>query len=155
MRLSAFNDPNKPKFTLLEPTTLRLSLRAWDAYSQYGPLSIFECLPPNMLAALRREFNLAAVPSDNFTLRPLLDSLLTGVTLDSMVDLFKPCKMVNSKKNDWCSTDPTAMYYYLQRFYVFLDTHSASYERLYRNSIVRFTVIYKFFLVVFNLNAFV
>jgi hypothetical protein len=36
MRLTAYNDPNKPKFTLLEPATLRLSLRAWDAYSQYG-----------------------------------------------------------------------------------------------------------------------
>ena len=145
IRLSAYNDPNKPRFTLLEPATLRLSLRAWDAYSQYGPLTIFECLPPNMLAALRREFNITAVPSDNITLRPLLESLLTGATLDSMVDLFKPCKMANSKKNSWDSTDPIAMYNYLQRFYVFLDNHSLFYEKFYPDPATRFSVIYKLF----------
>jgi hypothetical protein len=98
-----------------------------------------------MLAALRREFNLSVVPSDNLTLRPLVDFLLKDVTIDSMVDLFKPCKMVNSKKNSWDSTDPISMYNYLQRFYVFLDTHSLFYEKFYPDPATRFSVIYKLF----------
>jgi hypothetical protein len=44
-------------------------------------------------------FNLSSIPRDNLTLRPLLISLLTDVTLDSMIELFKNCKMVHSKKN--------------------------------------------------------
>ena len=89
MRLSAHSDPNKPRFTLLEPATLRLSLRAWDAYSLYGPLSIFECLSTNIISALRKELNLAVIPSDNHTLRPLLVSLLTEVTHETMLEAFK------------------------------------------------------------------
>jgi hypothetical protein len=134
MRLSSHNDPNKPKFTLLEPATLRLSLRAWDAYSLYGPLSIFECLSANLIAALRRELNLAVVPTDNASLRPLLVGLLTNVNHDTLADSFKNCKMANAKFNTYDATDPLAMYNYLQRFYVFIDNHSDFFETQYPNS---------------------
>ena len=128
MRLSAHSDPNKPRFTLLEPATLRLSLRAWDNYTMYGPLSLFECLSPSIISALRKELNLAVIPRDNYTLRPLLVSLLTEMTHETMVESFRACKMANTKHNFYESTDPISMYNYLQRFFTFIDSNEVFFE---------------------------
>ena len=86
--------------------------------------TLFTALSTNILSALRKELNLAVIPSDNLTLRPLLVSLLTDVTHDTMLEAFKNCKMANSKQNTYDATDPLAMYNYLQRFYVFIDNNS-------------------------------
>ena len=128
IRLSAHSDPNKPRFTLLEPATLRLSLRAWDNYTMYGPLSLFECLSPSIISALRKELNLAVIPRDNYTLRPLLVSLLTEMNHETMVESFRACKMANTKHNFYESTDPISMYNYLQRFFTFIDSNEVFFE---------------------------
>jgi len=121
LKVSAHADPRKPTFPSVEPSALRQALVVYDNYSQFGILSIHDCLAPPTMAVLRMLLSLDVLPTDNITLRPLLDSLLDPDTHDRFVPLFETVKMNQIKRNEWDAAQPANLHAYLHRLFVFLD----------------------------------
>ena len=81
------------------------------------------------MAVLRSLLVLDVLPTDNITLRPLLDSLLDQDTHDRLVPLFELVKMHIIKRNEWDAAKPSNLHAYIHRFFVFIDSHSPFYIR--------------------------
>ena len=132
--------PRKPVFPSVEPSALRQALVAYDNYSQFGILSIHDCLPPPTMAVLRSLLDIDILPTDNATLRPLLDSLLDQDTHDRLVPLFELVKMHPIKRNEWDAVTPAKLHAYSHRFFVFMDAHRPFYRKEYPEDRSRFKV---------------
>jgi hypothetical protein len=84
--------------------------------------------------------SLDVLPTDNITLRPLLDSLLDQDTHDRLVPLFELVKMHPIKRNEWDAVTPAKLHAYSHRFFVFIDSHRPFYSRVYPEDRSRFKV---------------
>jgi hypothetical protein len=90
------------------------------------------------MAVLRSLLSLDILPSDNVTLRPLLDSLLDQDTHDRLVPLFELVKMHPIKRNEWDAVTPAKLHAYSHRFFVFIDSHRPFYIKEYPEDRSRF-----------------